>query len=486
MDVKLHPDYLQHISSELDPVQFAAFQSYCRRPLRKSIRVNRLKCTPEAFRDRVARRGWKLDAIPWCSDGFWLQRPDEEDENLPLGNTPEHLLGLFYIQEASSMLPPEALLHNGPTPRTILDVAAAPGSKTTQLAAMTGHQSVIVANELSSSRLKGLYANLVRTGAWQVCLTHHDGRQLGQLAPETFDAVLLDAPCGGEGTVRKDPDALKDWSLDQVRDMADLQSALLEQAFLALREGGHLVYSTCTLSPEENEQVLARLLQRYAGCCEAVDLHGLFPGAGRAGSDHGSLKLWPHLFDSEGFFVAKVRKTASTSGHPSGSRPRNRFMTPMEDKVLTTFLDELENWLAPVEMPQGIWCQKSSPRGEEVWLLPGLPEDLFPQLYPDRCGIRVAEMHRKGRRNILRWHHEFAIACGHLFTRHVHDISLAELADLYRGKNLASDTVGDDGDWLVRYQQWPVGWVRKVKQTLKNNLPRDRLQDRLNWESISD
>lgn len=186
---------------------FDDFLAACQRPLRRSIRVNTLKISVADFLQLTAPYGWTLTPIPWCEEGFWIER-DNEDA-LPLGSTAEHLSGLFYIQEASSMLPVAALFADGNAPQRVMDVAAAPGSKTTQIAARMNNEGAILANEFSASRVKVLHANISRCGISNVALTHFDGRVFGAAVPEMFDAILLDAPCSGEGVVRKDPDALK-------------------------------------------------------------------------------------------------------------------------------------------------------------------------------------------------------------------------------------------------------------------------------------
>ncbi len=188
-------------------LSFDDFLAACQRPLRRSIRVNTLKISVADFLQLTAPYGWTLTPIPWCEEGFWIER-DNEDA-LPLGSTAEHLSGLFYIQEASSMLPVAALFADGNAPQRVMDVAAAPGSKTTQIAARMNNEGAILANEFSASRVKVLHANISRCGISNVALTHFDGRVFGAAVPEMFDAILLDAPCSGEGVVRKDPDALK-------------------------------------------------------------------------------------------------------------------------------------------------------------------------------------------------------------------------------------------------------------------------------------
>ncbi|GAL34405.1 ribosomal RNA small subunit methyltransferase F [Vibrio maritimus] len=133
-------------------------------------------------------------------------------------------------------------------------MAAAPGSKTTQLAALMNNQGVLVANEFAASRVKVLHANIERCGVRNAALSNYDARVFGGWLPEQFDAILLDAPCSGEGTVRKDPDAMKNWSLDSTAEIAATQKDLIESAFHALKVGGTLVYSTCALSRRKSKR----------------------------------------------------------------------------------------------------------------------------------------------------------------------------------------------------------------------------------------
>ncbi|HCT7388806.1 TPA: 16S rRNA (cytosine(1407)-C(5))-methyltransferase RsmF [Escherichia coli] len=261
-------------------LSFDDFLAACQRPLRRSIRVNTLKTSVADFLQLTAPYGWTLTPIPWCEEGFWIER-DNEDA-LPLGSTAEHLSGLFYIQEASSMLPVAALFADGNAPQRVMDVAAAPGSKTTQIAARMNNEGAILANEFSASRVKVLHANISRCGISNVALTHFDGRVFGAAVPEMFDAILLDAPCSGEGVVRKDPDALKNWSPESNQEIAATQRELIDSAFHALRPGGTLVYSTCTLNREENEAVCL--------ACEAGQIRQAAASVGLNWDEN--LRLW--------------------------------------------------------------------------------------------------------------------------------------------------------------------------------------------------
>ena len=235
----ISPDFIQHIQKQLPAnIQLEELLEACQRPLRKSLRANLLSSTPEILQAELESLGYTLTPIPWCDEGFWI---DASEKALPdnLGNWLPHLQGQCYIQEASSMLPVKALLHDFSYSEssTFLDMAAAPGSKTTQLAAQLNNQGLIVANELSSSRLKGLHHNLQRCGVKNTALSHADGRLFGDKTPQYFDAILLDAPCGGEGTVRKDEQALANWDIASVQSISALQQELICSAYRALKPG---------------------------------------------------------------------------------------------------------------------------------------------------------------------------------------------------------------------------------------------------------
>jgi 16S rRNA (cytosine1407-C5)-methyltransferase len=188
-----------------------------------------------------------------------------------------------------------------------------------------GNEGGILANEFSASRVKVLHANISRCGISNVALTHFDGRVFGAALPERFDAILLDAPCSGEGVVRKDPDALKNWSPESNQQIAETQRELIDSAFHALRPGGTLVYSTCTLNREENEEVVQWLLARYPQAVEVLPLGTLFPQATEALTAEGFLHVFPQIFDCEGFFVARLKKTAAIEALPAPGYKVGKF-----------------------------------------------------------------------------------------------------------------------------------------------------------------
>lgn len=441
------------------------FIAACQRPLRRSIRVNTLKISVDDFLALVAPYGWQLTPVPWCAEGFWIERDDEA--SLPLGSTAEHLSGLFYIQEASSMLPVAALFADGNSPERVMDVAAAPGSKTTQIAARMGNQGAILANEFSASRVKVLHANISRCGIHNVALTHFDGRVFGAALPEAFDAILLDAPCSGEGVVRKDPDALKNWSVESNLEIAATQRELIDSAFHALRPGGTLVYSTCTLNRDENEDVCLWLQAQYPDAVEFLPLDDLFASAQEAVTPEGFLHVFPQIYDCEGFFVARLRKTQAVAPLPAPKFKVGNFpFSPLKGRETA----QLE---AAAKKAGLVWDESLRPwmRDKEIWLFPAQIEPLIGKVRFSRIGIRLAEVHNKG----YRWQHEAVIAIAG--RDNTFALTHQEAEEWYRGRDVYPESTPSGDEVIVTYQGYPLGLAKKVGSRLKNSYPRELVRD---------
>ena len=441
------------------------FIAACQRPLRRSIRVNTLKISVADFLALVSPYNWQLTPVPWCAEGFWIERDDEA--SLPLGSTAEHLSGLFYIQEASSMLPVAALFADDNAPERVMDVAAAPGSKTTQIAARMGNRGAILANEFSASRVKVLHANISRCGIHNVALTHFDGRVFGAALPEAFDAILLDAPCSGEGVVRKDPDALKNWSVESNLEIAATQRELIDSAFHALRPGGTLVYSTCTLNRDENEDVCLWLKAQYPDAVEFLPLNGLFASANEAVTPEGFLHVFPQIYDCEGFFVARLRKTQTVEPLPAPTFKVGNFpFAPMKRREA----EQVTTAAAKVGLAWDDTCHLWI-RDKEIWLFPANIEPLIGKVRFSRIGIRLAEVHNKG----YRWQHEAVIALAD--SENTFALTHQEAEEWYRGRDVYPDNTPSHDEVVVTYQGYPLGLAKKVGSRLKNSYPRELVRD---------
>jgi 16S rRNA (cytosine1407-C5)-methyltransferase len=447
----------------------------CRRPLRRAIRVNTIKISVVRFLEIANRKDWQLTPIPWCDEGFWIEI---KEELTPLGNSAEHLTGLFYIQEASSMMPVTALLHhflnhknNSPT---LLDAAAAPGSKTTQLAAALNNTGLIIANEYSSSRIKMLHANVLRCGIKNVALTHFDAAVFGQWLPNTFDAILLDAPCSGEGTVRKDKHAMKNWGQAAITSISSVQKKLIDSAFQALKPGGILVYSTCTLSLEENQEVCAHLKLSYPENVEYLSLKNLFSDADKTLTDEGFLHIWPQVYDTEGFFVAAIQKKGCIESKNVQKRVAKFPFSPAPSSMQKALYDYFDDQFGVTEI-SGVLYQ----RDNECWLFPENIVSLIDQLRFSRLGIKVAEQFGKGRKSGFKTTHEFASCYGQQATKNVMQLVSHQAREYLQGRDIHDiDTSSNTGEVLVSYQGYLLGLGKSLANRIKNNLPRDLIIDK--------
>lgn len=465
---------------ELLGTDFEAFHTAQHEPLPKTLRVNTLKNSVSEFLKwaKSAHPDWELTPHPFAQELFSI---DREKRNHPLGKSIGHIQGRFYIQEASSVLPPLAL--NITPGQRVLDIASAPGSKTTQIAALLQGQGSLFANEFSGSRIKVLAANLHRCGVPNAILSHLSGERFGEKLPEYFDRILVDAPCTGEGTFRKDKDALENWSMRRILAAAKLQKSLLSSAFRALSPGGVVVYSTCTMAPEENEGVIRSLLLEYGDALELCDLSHLFPGASLAPglSEFEAevfsfapkvLRVWPHLFNSEGFFVAALRKTKSLGKNSRFFFPKRTGKSTLQflsKKHRQEVLDALSSSFQ-FSLPESFSLAE---RNGSLWGIPQGTEEGILALSPDRPGILLGKIHQ----HELRIAHEFAIAFGAQFSgKQLYSCSAEEAIAFSEGKNLSSpDHLPEKADILLFFEGIPLGLARRMENLLKNNLPRNFL-----------
>jgi len=474
---KISKDFISHAKKHfLKEHEFDEFISACNRPLRKSIRINTLKIKIDDFLKKLDKYNISYESVPWCQEGFWVEVNSYDHSNdIVLGNLPEHLQGLFYIQEASSMLPPIALFdlglssHDAPL---ILDMAAAPGSKTTQLAAMSNDQGLILANEISASRVKALHANLVRCGVTSTCMIQFDGRKLGERLSSLFDFVLLDAPCGGEGTVRKDTTALRDWQLSNVQEMAKLQKQLILTAYQCLKPGGRLVYSTCTLSPEENQQVALSLVDKTDA--KIVDLKQLFKGAEHSATDEGFLHVLPHIYDSEGFFVAAFTKPENTKLKYYSTANDPTFM-PVDKKIATRIQ---QYYLSHFGFDLSALTMIMKQRNKEVWLFPNGIDNISGVVRLNRSGIKLAEVYP----NKIRSTHEFFHCFYKKLKQQKVKLDLKQAEEFYKGRNLdIPQHSAQDGEVVLIFNGHAVGFGTLKKNKVKNQLPRGLVRDQIRF-----
>lgn len=308
--------------------RFEEFIEISLKPLKKSIRINTIKVKDDIcnklksypFLDgpkaseilkKLEEKGWKIEKIPFYEYGFWVEH---EEGRRDIGNTVEFQLGYYYSQEAASMIPPIVL---DPKPgEFVLDLCAAPGSKTTQMAMHMENKGIIIANDIEISRIKALAENLQRCGVTNTIITRMDGRRFIKYDLK-FDKILIDAPCSGTGAIRKSYKTIQMYNINMINRLSKLQKQLIKVGFEILKEGGILVYSTCSLEPEENEEVIDYLLNLYDNAkVEKIEIKGLKRSECILEWDKKEynseikkcLRIYPQDNDTEGFFVAKIRK----------------------------------------------------------------------------------------------------------------------------------------------------------------------------------
>ena len=279
-----------------------SFQESVQSPAISTVRKNHLKTSAD-FEERLRERFEEVEQADWNPDIYRLR-----GEKLP-GKSMLHWFGEYYVQEESATVPVEVL--DPQEGDRILDMCAAPGGKTTQIASKIRNQGSIVANDQSSKRLQSLHANVYRTGAASVAVTNYDGRHIPE--DEKYDKILLDAPCSGEGDrARRNFEAAEEQEKDS---LSELQKQLGEKAAKMLEEDGVMVYSTCTINPQENEEVVKHLVENTGLKLEEIELElDHVEGVSRfKDEEYGeemskTVRIYPHHFESGVIYIARFRK----------------------------------------------------------------------------------------------------------------------------------------------------------------------------------
>lgn len=458
-----------------------ALNDFSARPLRKSVRVNTLKMSVEDFKAYAKTKGWTLTPVPWTPEGFFVDRENREHA---LGRDLLHLIGCFYMQEAASMLP--ASLLDAKPEQIILDMSAAPGSKTTEIGDHMQGRGTIVANDVQEKRLWTLKTAIHRSGVTNVIVTKKVGQWFAKHMTERFDAVLCDAPCTAQGTARKDSDALKYCSIENIEKMARLQFQLLESAIHSTKVGGRIIYSTCTLTPEENEGMVMQMLERFPDQIEILDPRTLNVASDPSVFDRaiedsikvqGSLtaqdsgrkklpmlRLWPQTYDTEGFFCAVLRKTAPTK------QPEDMDIVRFQERELPRSKKENIARMLEAQYGSGFLTEDDRlfERGEML-ILSNVDVARFRlPMQNYSLGIPFAKQLKDGR---IILDHETATLRGHLATKQRLDLTDEQLEQILDAKDI--DCPKDLSDRaLLFYQGHCIGLGLAKDGRLKNNLPR--------------
>jgi len=313
----------------LSPQDFERLLQELARPLPSGLRANPLKVDlAKAAVNWPEWYGWQMQPVPFCPAGWTLAAAGERP-----ALTSEYKHGFYYLQDAASMLPAELFSFEGLPEPLILDMAAAPGGKSTHLASRSGDRGLLVANDSSFGRIPALQTALTDWGAMNSLVTNHPGERFGDWFPDSFDLVLVDAPCSMDNLRPGEGHSRRSVSDRERQNLAGRQVNLLSSAVAAARPGGQVVYSTCTLAPEENEGVVDAVLRRYPGLLrldepqtgQALQAPGLAKAAGQsyAPGMHNSVRLWPHLLGTSGFFAARLTKLDQSASRPEAPPVRS-------------------------------------------------------------------------------------------------------------------------------------------------------------------
>ena len=502
------------MKSLLGPDEFRAFLDSYNNPPVRGIRFNKLKVqdqlsanlsrkSPPFAIKNPAKQSISFDnllnpvfgqavdfaPIPWCKEGYSFTEDFRPSKSL-LYHT-----GLFYIQEPSAMCPVE-ILQPKPGER-VLDICAAPGGKTVQIASHMDNTGLLISNDKSPSRCRGLIKNIELAGVANAIVTSEEPRKLSRHFPEFFDKILVDAPCSGEGMFRKDKDLISAYSENKPHKCATFQKEILHYASTMLKTGGRLVYSTCTFNPQENEQVIAEFLEKHFGFeLEKIDADSLGISSGKpewADAKHIDLNLnytariWPHKANGEGHFIASLAKASKSEPQkpiaikPNGNEKPKRGEQASERLARSA----LARRLAPPLEPS----QQTPPPEFAVFFqnylynpaLQGFYTAFGSNLYlqqekTDLCGLRVA---RSGlylgeiKKNRFIPAQALAMALNQSNAKYTVNLNDEEAERYLKGESISYEyTHNTHKPWIhINYKKLALGWARLVDGRLKNCLP---------------
>ena len=403
------------------------------------LRANTLKISAEELQEKNI---FRLTNVPWCESGFYY-----EGEERPAKH-PYYHAGLYYLQEPSAMSPAATLpIEEGDI---VLDLCAAPGGKTTQLAARLKGTGLLVANDISAGRAKTLLKNVELMGIRNAIVMSETPEKIASRLPAFFDKILVDAPCSGEGMFRKEPDMVKSWDASMLEFCQTEQAKILEACAPMLKAGGMLLYSTCTFSPEENEKSIGDFLENHSEF-ELVPIEKKNGFVSGLPPFEACARLYPHKLKGEGHFLALLRKK-------EGDHAKT---VPAEDGKWTKQMDAFADFVKDVlkEMPKGIY----KIYGDGLYLLPeGTPK--LDKLRVLRTGWMLGTLKKD------RFEPSQAFAMG-LKKEEVKNAVDFPLEDDRVIRYLKGETVegeGKDGWTLVCVDGFPLGWAKMQRGRLKN------------------
>ncbi len=414
----------------------------------RGFRVNTDKISDEDFSKINV---FSNDKIPYVENGYYFSYDG-------IGNHPYHHAGMIYVQEPGAMAPAECIDINPEW--VILDMCAAPGGKSTQLKNKLGENGILVSNEIIPLRCKILTGNIERLGLKNCITTCMDTGKLASLYPNTFNLIMVDAPCSGEGMFRKDDTAIDEWSAENVRKCALRQSEILENAVFMLKDGGYIIYATCTFSLEENEMIIDELLQKHpefeiipvkksVADFTADGIH--FDGC-KCGNINYARRFYPHISKGEGQFMAVLHnKNVEFNSNNTANQKKEKI-----DKTVTDFLDDTligydKNKVVMYnENPVYFTTDFEVKKGTAF-----------------SCGVTIGEI----RKNYILPHHQFFMAMGSSFKRKINlSVDDEDIKKYLHGEEITVDC--ENGWAVVTVDGCSVGGAKVVSGKAKNHYPK--------------
>lgn len=440
-------DFLNRMKTMLPPVQYSEFCNLQQQLYYRGIRVNTLKCTTSKLTELLCV---KLSPSPFSKDCFYIPF-----ETQGIGSNPLHHAGAYYVQEPSASC---AVTLLDPQPgQIILDLCAAPGGKSTQIAALLKGDGLLWSNEIIKNRAIILMSNIERMGIKNAVVSSCSPKQLCENLCGFFDKILVDAPCSGEGMFRKDETAIQEWSTEHTVSCMERQLNILDSAAKALKDGGTLVYSTCTFSQYENEGVIERFLQVHP----EFTLQPANVTFGRPSLNGGAVRIYP-MDGGEGHFAAKLIKHESSTG-TTALAP----FIPTKDKTEKEILQNTENMLKSI--------YKVNPFSDRLRVVSGNVLAL-PKLLPSirgcgvlRCGVRLAQV----KKNRVEPDHSMFMAssANDFYSTADFDVNSQQIKKFLHGEEIPVAT-GTKGYTAVCVNGITVGFGKASNGTLKNKYPK--------------
>lgn len=422
----------------------------------QGLRVNTSKISVEDF---LKISPYELTPVPWCSNGFYYEKTEKPAKH------PFYFAGLYYIQEPSAMTTASLLpIEEGDV---VLDLCAAPGGKSTELAAKLNGTGLLVTNDISNSRAKALLKNIEVFGVGNALVLSESPNELAKRFPAFFDKILIDAPCSGEGMFRKQTNMTKAWESNGVDLFVGLQRSILKEAIRMLKPGGILIYSTCTFSKEENEQSIEYLLS-MDDTLHLMDLP-LLEGFDTGHPDWGNTsnpelvkcrRLWPHKIKGEGHFVAMVKKEEPAEQSVLTSVQDYVFSKEKLSKEAEAFIDSLDypfdKSCFDVQKERVFYIPKQMPYVKGLRIL--------------RCGLYMGDMKKN------RFEPSQSLAMFLKASQFPNVVKLA-IEDERVVKYLKGETIElieeetksiEDGMCLICVMEYPLGFGKLNRGTVKN------------------